>query len=377
MIRKIIILLIELIFIFDMGSLALTVNHAYVLRYNPGEPACFVQFDVNKDEIVREIPKPRGKGFNNFIVDEKGGCYIADLRSGKMYGRGIYYYDPVKDKIKRFARLGKIFGPSRMVLTDKELIVQVKGNDRTRSKSGVVFIDRETGRKTGKIFLQEDNPELIQANINNMFFDGEKYLFLASFYQFKVNTIEELYEKSDTGDIYVIDVKTKKLVKIIDVDKKYKDLDGICNVDDKIYIAAATKGKRTKAGILQPNDELLVYSFSTGKLIKKIKITPHARSLVYDKSVGKIYVLHTNDKEHRNTIEIIDVKTDKIIGKLYLRSQLMFSVVGPGKMYMTVGPAFLRRTTTKPRLLVLDTKTDKFIKQFEGGYQGISVNPKY
>jgi DNA-binding beta-propeller fold protein YncE len=121
-----------------------------------------------------------------------------------------------------------------------------------------------------------------------------------------------------------------------------------------------------------------VFSLSSGKLIKKIPISPHPFWLTYDKSVNKMYVLHRDDYDPQNTVEIIDTITDKVIGSFEVESQLMFSVVAPGKIYMTQGPSFMHdNKPTPPKLLVLNTKTDKIIKEIEGNYQGISVNPKY
>ena len=171
-----------------------------------------------------------------------------------------------------------------------------------------------------------------------------------------------------------MDVKSKRIIKVIKVPRDYLTVDGICDVGDKIYVAALSKGKWTLDGTAEANTELLVFSLTKGALLKKIKISGHPYKLAYDPSVNKLYVQHMDDRKPRSDVEIIDTTTDKVIGKLTIPSQLMFSVVKPGKMYITVGENFLTPAHTKPALLVLDTKTDKIIKRIYGDYKGISVN---
>jgi hypothetical protein len=73
-----------------------------------------------------------------------------------------------------------------------------------------------------------------------------------------------------------------------------------------------------------------------------------------------------------NDIEIIDPKTDKIIGKLSIPASKMMVVVKPGKIYASYGKNNYPPPYQKPGLLVLDTKTDQIIKRFDGIYSGIS-----
>lgn len=365
-----------LVVLFVAGSaLASPGRFAYVLRFDD-QKSFLVQFNIDEDKIIKEIPLSEDSGFNNFIVDEKGGCYMAKYRTSSLYGREIHYYNPSKKRIKKILSLKDVFGPRNMVLTPEQLIVEVKGRDRSRLKSGILFIDRRDRKVKNKIFIQEDNAKLTKVNINDLFFDGERNLFSPSFY---VENIPDkpMHETSRYGDIFVIDLQDQKIVKTIKVPKEYLYLGGVVNVGDKVYVAAGAKGKRDLDDFTPPNQELLVFSLKSGALIKKIKISPHPFRLAYDKSVNKLYVQHMDDKYPRNTVEVIDTKTDKVIKRLNIPSQLMFSVVKPGKMYITVGAAFLTSSRTKPALLVLDTKTDKIIKKIYGNYKGISVNTMF
>jgi DNA-binding beta-propeller fold protein YncE len=344
---------------------------AYVLHYTQ-DKSYLDRFDVDKDVITDEILIPEDSGYNNFVVDENGGCYIAEYRGSWDYGHGIYYYNPQNKKIELFVSLENIFGPRYMVLTKDQLIVEVKGNTTTRGQSGIIFIDRKTRKITRKIFLQDNNRSFPQANIDDIYFDGAKYLFLSSFYVERVSS-EEITECH--GDIYVIDIEKKEIAKIITVSREYKFVDGVVNVGDKIYVAALGKGEMDNnlhGGSHPLNFELLVFSFSTGKLTKKIKVSGHPWKLIYDQSVNKLYVQHMDDWAPRNTVEVIDPSTDKIIGRLNVPSQLMFSVVKPGKMYISVGAMMLTPSRTKPGLLVLDTATDKVVKRIYGDFKGIS-----
>lgn len=360
------------------GSPALPEDFAYVLRFQPPKPDCLVKFDVDKDIILKDIELPNDKDFNNFVVDEKGGCFLSNYRGVERYGRDIYYYDPEKDEIEKFIDLGDKFGPNQLFLTGKELIAEIEGNDNTHNKSGVIFIDRGSKKITGSIFLKEDDPNYVQANITDAYFDGGKYLFLTSFYIFLSKDVNEFLSTRDAGDIYVIDVEKKKIVKIIQIDRQYRLINGVCNVGDKIYVTAGEFGNtRDDHGLLPPTNEILVYSLATGELLKKIKVDPRPFNLIYDRSVGKLYVTHRDDLPAHDTVEVIDPKTDDIIDKINIPSRLMFSVVAPGKMYVSVGKNFLQEHYATPKLLVLDTKTDKIIKEFNGVYTGISLNSKY
>jgi DNA-binding beta-propeller fold protein YncE len=348
------------------GAPAQPGRSAYVMRFERAG-VYLDRFDLTNDAVATRISLPRDAGYNNFVVDEAGGCYLAKYCYGNRYGREISYYDPQRNKIRSFIKFRDIFGPRYMILTRDELIVEVCGNDRTKMKSGLVFIDRRSGKITRELFIQENNPALLQANINDLFYDGSGQLLFTSFY------IDRYYDdeaKNRTrhedgyGDIYVVDVAKKEISKQIPVPREYTPVDGVCRVGDKIYVAALSKGSERDAGGSTPlNKELLVFSFSSGRLIKKIPVSPHPIKLVYDKSVGKLYVRHTSDYEPRDIIEVIDPRTDRIIDRIKIGSPLlMFALVKPGKLYVSA----------KQGLVVINTKTAKIIKQLPGNYAGIS-----
>jgi len=370
-------LFIALLTLMVSYSPAFAGEYAYVFRFNPGEPEYIVQFDTNKDETVKKIEMPPDKAFNNMIVDEKGGCFISDYYYFSHYGRAIYYYDPKENNINKYIDTGSVFGPHHLALTKDYLIVQAEARDESRQHGGIVIIDRKKKEIVGRVFLREEDPLYRSVQVQNMFYDGGKYVFLVTSDLIDCDIAKKPFEEcKDFGDIFIIDIDTQKVVKIIEIPRDYKDIFDVCNVGDKIYIAAAKRvGVQNK---YDSNRDIPVFSLSSGKLVKRIAISPHPLWLTYDKSVHKIYVLHRDDYEPQNTVEIIDTVTDKVVGSFEVESQLMFSVVAPGKIYMTQGPSFMHdKITAPPKLLVLDTKTDKIIKEFEGNYQGISVNPKY
>ncbi|MCX6827587.1 MAG: hypothetical protein NTV06_10055, partial [candidate division Zixibacteria bacterium] len=221
-------------------------EYAYVLRFNPEEPECIVQFNTDKDEIVRTIEIPAKKAFNNMIVDENGGCYISDYYYFSDYGRDIYYYDTRENQIKRFMDTGSAFGPHYMALTKDYLIVQAEGRDETRGHGGVIFIDRKKKEIVGQVFLKEDEPYFRIVNVLNMFQGDDKYVFLTTDYLIDQDVAKiGTFECFDNGDIYVIDINKKELFKTIEIPRDYRFIFGGCNMGDKIYIAAATKGLRT------------------------------------------------------------------------------------------------------------------------------------
>lgn len=348
-------------------------NFAYLLRHDPDGKNYLVQFDADKDEISKLISIPRGSGYENFIIDEIGGCYISKYATVGEYYKEILYYDISKNKIESFIKFRDIFGPRYMALTEKELMVEVRGSKKDRGKSGLIFIDRKTKKITNEIYIEENNPEYTQANINDIYFDEDKYIFLTSFFVDKLIDFGNLGD----GDIYIIDIEKKNIIKRIDIPKIYHPVDGIFNYGDKIYAVALSKGKRIQDAS-PSNTDLLVYSLSKGTLLKKIKVSPMPYKLIYDKSVSKLYVQHMYYYKEKNFVEIINPKTDKIIGRIDIPNSNMFSLVRPGKIYISVPETYISENNIKPpKLLVLDTKSDKIIKTFPGNYFGISTNPKY
>jgi DNA-binding beta-propeller fold protein YncE len=349
------------------GALAFPGRPAYVLKFT-SHNIYLDAFDTETDSAFASVRFPAGYEYNNFVVDEKGGCYLARYHlSGSYLGSEIHYYDPSRKKIERFVDLGDAFGPRYMVLTKELLVVEVNGNNRSRVNSGLIFVDRQTGKIAKTIYLQEGNKYYGQANINDLSFDGERYLLLSSFYLDKIDPNGYGY-----GDIYIVDITSKEIVKIIEVPREYTYTDGVYKIGDKIYLAALAIGKRASSGSSPSNTDLLVFSFSSGKLIKKIPVSPHPFKLAYDPSVGKLYVQHMDDGKMRADFEIINTLTDQVIGKLTIPGSLMSSVVRPGKMYVTVGDMLWLKSPVKAVLVVVDTKTDKIIKRIPGQYKGIS-----
>ncbi|MFA5113087.1 MAG: hypothetical protein WC529_02190 [Candidatus Margulisiibacteriota bacterium] len=354
---------------------ALPGRSAYVMRFDQAR-VYLDHFDLTNDSVSARASIPRDAGYNNFVVDEAGGCYLAKYRHDPWYGREISYYDPQAKKISRFIKFKDIFGPRYMILTKDELIVEVCGNDRTRMKSGLIFIDRRSGKIVRELFIQEDNTALLQANINDLSYDGAGQILFTSFY------IDRYYDdaarnkarnEDGYGDVYIVDIAKKAVIKQIPVPRDYTPVDGVCRVGNKIYVAALSKGRtRDARGSTPLNKELLVFSFSSGRLIKKIPVSPHPIKLVYDRSVNKIFVRHLPDYAPRDIIEVLDPKNDRIINRIKIGTPLlMFALVKPGKLYLSADKGW-PPDSTKPRLVVIDTKTDKIIKQIPGNYTGIS-----
>jgi len=120
-------LLLSIVLLFSGGVPAEPGRFAYVLKYD-GMDEYLIEFDVNTDSIVKEIRLPGYSGFNNFVVDEKGGCFISKFRTTANYFNEIYYYGFGSEIFSRFVNLGNIFGPHYLVLTKDELIARVYGN---------------------------------------------------------------------------------------------------------------------------------------------------------------------------------------------------------------------------------------------------------
>ena len=169
-----------ILFLAIAGAHASPGRSAYILHYTQ-DKSYLDHFETDNDTLAEKILIPEDSGYNNFVVDENGGCYIAEFRYSWDYGQNIYYYNPQSKKIEAFIGLTDVFGPRYMVLTKDELIVEVRGG-KEMGKSGIIFIDRKTRKITAQVFLQSGNPRYLQANIDDIYYDGAKYLFLSSLY---------------------------------------------------------------------------------------------------------------------------------------------------------------------------------------------------
>jgi hypothetical protein len=367
--------------LFSNMAYAVTPEAAYVFEYNDRGQDYMVKFDTTTDTTLEKIPLDNDKGFNNMTIDENGGVYLSCFRTADDFCRDIYYYDAKKDRIDHYKDLGKFTGPSYIALTKNDLIVQILGEMfKSPRRGGLVFIDRATGNVTAEIIFEKDPQQYSQADTVMMSYDGKRTIALSSFYCTKFEDYSSpLGKRLFTGEIYIVDTQLKRTIRVIEVPIEYKYLNGICIVGDKVYLSSFRKGFHDPdAGIdLASNNDLLVFSISSGKLIKKIKISPHPRKLVIDRSVNKIYVMHLDDDEVRDIIEVVDTRTDKVIDRLKIPTLWAMSAVAPGKLYAVVEPESYNDGADKPHLLVIDTKTDKIIKKIYGNFETVSVNNKY
>ncbi len=153
---------------------------------------------------------------------------------------------------------------------------------------------------------------------------------------------------------------------MIEVPRDYKLLNGVIKAGDKIYLSCARRGKQASDQV-PPNSELLVFSAKSRSIIKKIKIASDPYKLAFDPSVAKIYIQYNNIPGTREFIDIVDITADKVIGRIRLANARMLSAVIPGKMYASFGSY-----NTDKGLVVIDTRSDRIIKRFDGDYRGIS-----
>lgn len=373
---------------FCTAAYAATPEAAYVFEYNTRGPDYIIRFDTTTDTTTEKVELPDNIAYNNMLVDEKGGAYIASFRFTDVFGRDIYYYDHTKKKVEHFANLEEFIGPSFMALTPTDLVVQIVGKAyESPRRGGVLFIDRATRKVTAEVRFKEDLNEYPQADTVLMAYDGKRTIALSSFYMVDVPSLETNTPAQNTfarrrwftGSIYIVDTQLKKITKKIKVPDEYKYLNGICIVEDKVYLTSFRRGYADpEAGIeLASNDDVMVFSISSGKLLKKIKISPHPRSIVIDRSVNKLYVLHLDDEQEQDIVEAIDTTTDKVINRINIPEQVEFGIVSPGKMYFVAGYARLKKEEIKPRMLVIDTRTDKITKTIYGNFPTVSQNNKF
>ncbi|MCU0640809.1 MAG: hypothetical protein MUC35_01830 [Candidatus Margulisbacteria bacterium] len=356
---------------FSGGALASPGRSAYALRFTARQ-TWLDRFDPDRDEIIGRRPLKENCGYNNFVVDETGGCYLAQYRyGGSLYGRRVDHYDPERARLSTFLKLGNCFGPRYLVLTKDQLIVEVRGNDDSRLFSGLIFIDRRQRRITRRLFIRENDPALSQANLNELYYDGGRYLLCSTFYCARDpnGTLEAAALPEDGhGDILIIDVVARALLGRIIVPRQYFPVDGVCLIGDKVYVAALEKGRRASSGSAPANQELLVFSLASRKLLKTIPVAPFPYKLAADPSVGKLYVQHL----YGSTVEVLSTVNDRIIKRLEIPAVLMAAVVKPGKLYVSTGDMLWEKRPVKAGLLIIDTRTDKIIKRFDGEYKGIS-----
>lgn len=343
-------------------------NVVYALRH---DYQCLVQFNSETDEIMRMIRLPEFNYYTSFAADEKGGCYIAN---DNPYGQNnILYYDSKLEKMIVITRLSSMEeSPYIVQLTKDKLIVSVCPCSESGKKSKLIFIDKQTHKIFRSMSLAEDSPSISSLQISGVSYDGNRYLFVAAGYSEKMkNEVGKGPDYNELGVIYIIDVKTMKIVKKIEVDKQYNFLKVVSNIGDKIYVAASSKGFLTAHYMDFPdNNEILVYSLSSGKLLKKIIASPKVRFFVHDDSSNRILVGHF----YSRTMEAIDLGSDSVNSNISLPTEDIYdmSYVNSGKLYVSGQILPANSSRYQEELFVIDSSNGKVIKQFDGYYREIS-----
>ena len=336
---------------------------AYVLRFDEIKEY-LVRFDLESDKIVDDIPLPPDSGFQYFAADEQGSCFLAKTRNSSDFCEEIYHYDPQAKKLSRFINLGEITGPSYLTLTHDKLIAVVFGSQALKShvKGGLVFVSRQDPAAIlAKLFIHEKTDSIYQATVKDSYFDGKNRLYLPTLYW------ENQGRDFGRGEIFVVNTDSMSVEKVISVPKEYNNLSGVAVIGDKLYLACLGKGERGPDGHIPLNDDLLVFSVQSGQLQKKVKVGAQPYKLIYDPSVDKLFIQHMNVGKVPDEIEVISPRSDKIIGRIKVRDSRRVALVAPGRLYASFGSYY-----TRPGLFIIDSKTDKIIKRFNGDYRGIS-----
>jgi hypothetical protein len=346
-------------------------RYAYALRFNPENlnEQYLAIFDTGKDALVKEIKLPADSGFNNFAVDEVGGCYISKYRTSFDYGEEIYYYNPKTEKIELYYKFRDIFGPRYLIVTKNHLIVFVYGNRKTRIKNGIVFINRKTKNIDKQIFFKENEPQSVQFSIRNFFFDRKNNLisFTTAYDEF-VERPKRLI--SNYKFVYLVDSFSMRVVKSIKIlsETRYARFEGICMVDNLLYVAPNFIERYPGDDFFSKkciNRDILLVS-QKGEILKKIKTLDEPDGMVYDPLTGKLFVWAQNYKP--SGIKIVDTKANIVIGELpEVRHIFMASLVAPGKLYVTTSDY-----KGKNAIVFFDTKTNRVLGSVPGVYTGIS-----
>lgn len=361
------------------GMQACAFGQAYLLEESSRE-SNLVVLDTNSHEIIRTIKIPRDKAFNNFTVDNMGNCYISNYRSAENYFHDVYFYDYGRNRIEKYVDLENAYGPRNILLSGKCLAIEVRGNNDSRTYSGIIFVDNDTKEIRKKIYLHEKDPNYCQININCLYYDGSEEALFSTYQALNPGPFEEFVKQENTGDIYLLNMKIMEISRTIYIDRKYKHIQGVCKIGNKVYVAAGFDGDPDKEWYLKPNNKLLVYSYDTGELTGSIEVDNVPRDILYDKNSGKIYVHCENYDRVNNdedTICVVDPIKMKTIKRFSVPFFRMFSIVAPEIIYITEGGVMENYELKHPDLIVLNTKNDKIIKRIPGDYYGISINPKY
>lgn len=342
-------------------------KYAYALRFNPADTGeqYLVRFDTENNILLNEIKLPYDSGYNNFAADEVGGCYISKRRNSLSYGEEIYYYNPVQNKIELYYKFSDIFGPGHLILTKEYLIAFVKGNNRTRTKNGIVFINRQTKEIDQEIFFKEEDPQYLQFDMSDFFFDRQENLIYFTTWDIRCRA-EKLFP--GRGEIYICDAVQEKIARSLSIPSEYAYNEGVVEVKNLIYIAPTAKEVLPGDNFFAhnpPNWDVIVLS-NDGKITDKIRVMNTPQSMAYDPDSGKIFVWAANYKS--SGVKIIDTETNKVVGELpEVKHIFMASLVAPGKLYVTTSDY-----KGENAIVFFDTRTNKILGSASGVYTGIS-----
>jgi hypothetical protein len=314
------------------------------------------KIDTKNDQIVEEVRIK--KGYDDLFLNKNGDLFMSDFRGENSLYRRVDVLEKNSHKTKTYLTTrGK--GAMRGFFAGNYLYVLMFSP--AEDKSVYTGLEKYLIRN-GKPYFQKtvllgkhDRAYSSQVDLS---LDG-KYVYVTTYE--KIGT-----ETENLSKIFKVDIKSGEVA------SELKEVKGmahnetlVCVPGERLYVYGSTKGYGRNQ---PPNRQVQVYSAEDLSFIKSIDARPRIYQLLFAKDINKVFGFRRSDPSSPY-IDLFDVETDKMIGRILVGYIWDAVYAGNGKIYAT-------EMGDDPGLLVIDIKQRSIVKKIPGSFTHLSY-PSY
>lgn len=327
----------------------------YAIKYDQKESTYFLS-KINLDTLKIEDEIKLKQVYQFISPDFQGGAFLTQTRSSQVPKNAVYYLENQSRKIQKISNLPSYL-PSVIVKGTDEIFVLTGGPSSDDTKLEVLDSNMDHLKTIllqpfshlssyAMIFLDE---HVMKKNFTNKVSKHESLLYCTESFN---NT------PTSTNELFLLDLKLKK--KILIKNKflpSYGSISGLAlnTAQKKLYVSPLVFLTENNSEN-EVNKDVLVLSFPKMEIINKIETTDQTHYLIYIEEDKKLYV------NHFNGISVIDTVTEKVINKFPFWVN-RYSYAGNSKLL-----ASIKTKSGEKKLIIINTQTDKIIKEFQGEY---------
>lgn len=325
----------------------------YALRQDDANHFTVIRVNSKTLEVISKIPAKHT--YHGISIDADGNAllnYSMNYPISEEKDVDIIRYG--SNRIEKFITT-QSYGPSKVIPLNCEYAV-VTGGHRLSN------LNLEFYNQTGQ-FIVNTHLDDFAFLIDSIAIYNNSLLIITDASRFSTQNISTFTEQK-YAFVSSVDPKTKKQNFVADFSKYFCAISGIAIDSDKAILYVASRTMPNKKNIHQSdeiNTYIYVFNLNNNQLIKKIQSDQQPFQLTLVESQKKLYV------SHQTGISLIDTNKMEKINTLEFSTKWMFSVAG-NKLVLSHNDY----DRQDHRLIVLDTRTDKVIKEYPGEFGPVS-----